>query len=129
MGAFTDVSIILFHNHYPVMTCKPMHVGLMGVFIKGEKLDYPVGTILHVGFDGFEDFYHIDGQRFSMVVINSDEKGIGLNLVSYKIDNLYRWSSTLSTISKVKKLNKVVKTDKNNVEATMPFYTSGSQKQ
>lgn len=102
MSTSADINMVIFYNHYPVMTCKPKHIGFMGIFIKDVQLDYPAGTLLEVGFIGFDEFYHIDGQRISMVVNNSDEEGTGLMLVNYKIDNLYRWKSILSTISNIK---------------------------
>lgn len=81
----------------------------MGIFINDVRLDYPEGTLLDVGFLGFDNLYHIDGQRFSMVVTNTDENGTGLKLVNYKIDNLNRWKSVLSTVFNIQAERALVK--------------------
>ena len=95
----TGFDIIVYHEQYPFVACKPHYIGFMGVFLKGIKLDYPVGTPVEIEFLVSKNKY-IDGMRVPMIINSSKADGTGLRLNDFDRYMTNKWQSILQAMKK-----------------------------
>jgi len=98
-NSLTDINMIIYHNQSLITTCKPDHLGFMGVFLKNIQLDYPVGTTLEVKFI-WHKYDYTKVARIPMVVNHSEANGTGLRLKNFERDVVHNWKRILKTIIK-----------------------------
>lgn len=98
-NSISNINMIIYHNQSLVTTCKPDHLGFMGVFLKNIHLGYPVGTTLEVKFIGHK-YDYTQGARIPMVVNHSEANGTGLRLKNFEWDVVKKWKGLLKTIIK-----------------------------
>jgi len=93
------VNIIIYYNQSIVTTCKPNHVGIMGIFLKDIHLGFPIGTALEIKFIGHK-YEYVKDSRIPMVVNHSEANGTGLRLEKFEKDVVQKWKRILKTITK-----------------------------
>lgn len=95
----TDINMVIYHNQSYVATCKPDHLGFMGVYVKDVNLDYPVGTNLDVKFIGHK-YQYLHDVHMPMIVNHLEADGTGLRLKNFKKDHVNKWQDFLQTVMK-----------------------------
>jgi hypothetical protein len=93
----SNIKLAVFHNNEPIGVFKPFYMGMLGIFLENDAIDYPENTRLEIEILGSNED-SIESLRIPVTVSCKINKGIGLKLEHYNQFHNRRWRMILNRI-------------------------------